>query len=100
MLALVGPPLARFGLAIGPAEYFSLMVFGLMAAVVLARGALLKALGMIMLGLLLGCIGPDITTGASRSTFGSSDLSHGIDFTDRTLGILGLAELIRHLEGP
>src|SRR3546814_1452798 len=91
MLALVGPPLARFGLAIGPAEYFSLMVFGLMAAVVLARGSLLKALGMIMLGLLLGCIGTDINTGASRYTFGSYELRDGLDFNAITLRTFRLA---------
>src|SRR3546814_17259173 len=100
MLALVGPPLARFGLAIGPAEYFSLMVFGLMAAVVLARGSLLKALGMIMLGLLLGCIGTDINTGASRYTFGSYALSDGIDFLVIAMGDFCLAEIMRNLEVP
>jgi len=100
VLALVAPPLARFGLAIGPAEYFSLMVFGLMAAVVLARGSLIKALGMILAGLLLGCIGTDINTGASRYTFGTYELSDGIDFIVIAMGIFGLAEIMRNLEVP
>src|SRR5690606_5645930 len=100
VLALVAPPLARFGLAIGPAEYFSLMVFGLMAAVVLARGSLINALGMILAGLLLGCSGTDINTGASRYTFGTYELSDGIDFIVIAMGIFGLAEIMRNLEVP
>jgi TctA family transporter len=99
VLALIGPPLARLGLAIGPADYFSLLVFGLMAAVVLARGSLVKAIGMIMVGLLLGCIGTDINTGASRYTFGTYELSDGIDFIVVAMGVFGLAEIMRNLEG-
>lgn len=97
-LAFLGPPLARLGLAIGPAEYFSLMVFGLMAAVVLANGSLLKAFSMIMIGLLLGCIGTDLNTGMSRFTFGTFELADGIDFIVVAMGVFGLAEIMRNLE--
>ncbi|PZP55264.1 MAG: hypothetical protein DI596_11690, partial [Azospira oryzae] len=69
VLALFGPPLAELALKFGPAEYFSLMVLGLVASVVLAHGSLLHAVGMIVLGLLLGLIGTDVNSGMQRYTF-------------------------------
>src|SRR5690606_16271227 len=60
LLALFAPPLADLALKFGPAEYFSLMVLGLVASVVLASGSLLNAIGMVILGLLLGLIGSDV----------------------------------------
>ncbi|WP_420476719.1 tripartite tricarboxylate transporter permease, partial [Noviherbaspirillum sp. ST9] len=69
LLALFAPPLADLALTFGPAEYFSLMVLGLVASVVLAHGSLLRAIGMIVLGLLLGLVGTDVNSGTPRYTF-------------------------------
>lgn len=98
-LALLAPPIAQVALAFGPAEYFSLMVLGLVGAVVLANGPLIKALAMIFVGILLGTIGTDVNTGVARFTFGSFELGDGIDFIVIAMGVFGLAEIMRNLEG-
>ncbi len=82
----------------GPAEYFALMVLGLIFAVVLAKGSVLKAIAMIVLGLLLSMIGSDLETGAGRMTFDIAELSDGIGFTNVAMGLFGFAEIIRNLE--
>src|SRR5262245_24874216 len=74
VIALAAPALASLALRFGPAEYFSLMVLGLVASVVLASGSLLKAIGMIVLGLLLGLVGTDVNSGVPRYTFGLPEL--------------------------
>ena len=99
-LALLGPPLAEVALNFGPAEYFSLMVLGLIGAVVLASGSVLKAVGMIFVGLVLGSIGTDVNTGVARFSFGFHELGDGIDFIVVAMGIFGLAEIMRNLETP
>src|SRR4029078_7530282 len=78
LVAALGPPLVAIALLFGPAEYFSLMVLGLIFAVVLAKGSVLKALTMILCGLLLSMIGSDLETGAERMTWGIPELSDGI----------------------
>ncbi|MDR6288674.1 TctA family transporter [Inquilinus ginsengisoli] len=98
LIALFGPPLAGIALKFGPAEYFSLMLLGLVASVALAHGSLLKALGMIALGLLLGMVGQDVETGTARYTFGIPELSQGINFVAISMGLFGIAEIIRNLE--
>jgi TctA family transporter len=98
ILALFAPPLAAIALKFGPAEFFSLMVLGLLASVVLARGSLLHATGMVVLGLLLGLIGSDVNTGAQRYTFGIPQLADGISFVVVATGMFGIAEVIRNLE--
>jgi TctA family transporter len=98
LLALFAPPLAEIALKFGPAEYFSLMVLGLLASVVLAQGSLLHAVGMVVLGLLLGLVGTDINSGALRYTFGLPQLADGIGFVVVAMGMFGLAEIIRNLE--
>jgi putative tricarboxylic transport membrane protein len=98
LLALFAPPLAEIALTFGPAEYFSLMVLGLIASIVLAQGTLLHAFGMVLLGLLLGLIGTDVTSGAQRFTFGVPQLADGIGFVVVAMGMFGLAEIIRNLE--
>ncbi len=98
MVAAFAPPLAEMALKFGPAEYFSLMVLGLIAAVVLASGSLVKALAMIVLGLLLGIIGTDVNSGAQRFTFGIPELSDGIGFVVIAMGVFGFAEIIINLE--
>jgi TctA family transporter len=98
LLAVFAPPLAELAFEFGPAEYFSLMVLGLLAAVVLARGSLLKAIAMIILGLLLGVVGADVNTGLFRFTFGVPELQDGIDFVVVAMGLFGFSEIIANLE--
>nr|WP_069054301.1 tripartite tricarboxylate transporter permease [Bosea sp. RAC05] len=99
-IAALGAPLTKLALLFGPAEYFSLMVMGLCFAVVLARGSILKAFCMIMLGLLLSTVGTDLETGQERMTFGFAPLADGIDFAVLAMGVFGFAEVLRNLESP
>ena len=100
VIAALGVPLTKVALLFGPAEYFALMVAGLAFAVVLARGSLLKATGMILAGLLLATIGTDLETGEERMTLGFSTLSDGLDFAVLAMGVFGFAEILRNLENP
>src|SRR5437016_1318807 len=98
LIALAAPPLAAIALQFGPAEYFSLMVCGLVAAVVLAHGSLVKAIAMVVLGLLLGLVGTDVNTGARRFTFGRLGLADGIELVALSMAIYGIAEIVYNLE--
>jgi putative tricarboxylic transport membrane protein len=98
VVAMFAPPLAGMALKFGPAEYFSLMLFGLVAAVVLAHGSLLKAIAMVLLGLLLGLVGTDTTSGTMRYTFGIFELADGIGFVGVAMGLFGIAEIVANLE--
>src|SRR6185503_7346333 len=84
----------------GPAEYFALMVLGLGLAIVLARGSVLKAVIMVVLGLLLATVGTDLETGQERMTLGIGELSDGVDFAVLAMGVFGIAEILRNLENP
>lgn len=97
-IAIAGPPLASIAQKFGAAEYFSLMVFGLVGAVVLASGSVIKAVAMIILGLLLGLIGLDVTSGHGRYTFGIPELADGLGFVTVSLGLFGIAEIMTNLE--
>jgi len=98
LVAALGVPLTGLALKFGPAEYFSLMVLGLVFAVVLAKGSILKAIAMVMLGLLLSCVGSDIETGQSRMSFDIPELADGIGFVVVAMGVFGYAEIMRNLE--
>jgi TctA family transporter len=98
LIAFAAPPLAAIALQFGPAEYFSLMVCGLIAAVVLARGSLVKAIAMVVLGLLLGLVGTDVNSGARRFNFGMTGLADGIEFVALSMAIYGIAEVVYNLE--
>jgi TctA family transporter len=98
LIALCSPPLTEVALQFGPAEYFSLMVLGLVASIVLARGSLLRALGTIVFGLLLGCVGTDINSGVARYSFDLPELTDGINFVVVAMGVFGLGEIISNLE--
>jgi TctA family transporter len=98
VLAVLAVPLAEIAFQFGPAEYFSLMVFGLIGSVVLASGSTVKAVGMIVLGLLLGMIGTDVTSGAHRFTFGVTELADGIGFVSLAMGLFGICDIITSLE--
>ncbi|NLD54592.1 MAG: tripartite tricarboxylate transporter permease, partial [Burkholderiaceae bacterium] len=98
MLAAFAPPLAEVAFKFGPAEYFSLMVLGLVAAVVLANGSVVKALAMVVLGLLLGMIGTDVNSGVARFSFDIPELTDGVEFAVVAMGMFGFAEIILNLE--
>lgn len=98
LIAGFAPPLAEFALKFGPADYFSLMVLGLIAAVVLAHGSLIKAIAMIVLGLLIGLIGTDVNSGVARYSFGLPELIDGIGIGTIAMGTFGFSEIIRNLE--
>ena len=98
LLAAFAPPLAEVAFKFGPAEYFALMVLGLIAAVVLASGSVLKSLAMVVLGLLLGMIGTDVNSGVARFSFEVPELSDGVEFAAVAMGMFGFAEIILNLE--
>src|SRR5712692_7798495 len=100
LVAALGAPLTGLALLFGPAEYFSLMVLGLIFAVVLAKGSVLKAVAMVVSGLLLSMVGSDLETGAGRMTFDIPELADGIGFANIAMGVFGFAEIIRNLELP
>src|SRR6266446_4366402 len=98
IIAVAAPPLAEVALKFGPSEYFSLMVFGLVAATVLAHGSLIKAIAMVVFGLLLGIVGTDVNSGVLRFTFNIPELSDGIGFVIVAMGMFGTAEIVANLE--
>jgi TctA family transporter len=100
ILAAFAPPLTEVALQFGPAEYFSLMIVGLIGAVVLASGSLIKALAMIVLGLLLGLVGTDVNSGVARYSFDIPELTDGISFLAIAMGLFGYGEIISNLSRP
>ena len=100
LIAAAAPPLTRIAQQFAPADYFSLMVLGLVFSIVLARGSVIKAFGMVFLGMLLGLVGTDVNTGNERFTFGISDLFDGLGFVPLAMGVFGVAEIIANLTNP
>jgi putative tricarboxylic transport membrane protein len=100
IIAAFAPPLTELAFKFGPAEYFSLMVLGLIGAVVLASGSLLKALAMILLGLLLAQINTDVISGTARYSFDIPELTDGIGFVTIAMGVFGFGEIIANLGQP
>jgi len=98
VVAFVSPPLTRFALSFGPYEYFSLMALALVASVVFSSGSLLKAVAMVILGMLLGCIGTDMTSGVQRLTFGTLHLQDGLSFAVIAMGLYGFGEILSNLQ--
>jgi TctA family transporter len=98
LIAGFAPPLAELALKFGPADYFSLMVLGLIAAVVLAHGSIIKAIAMIVLGLLLGIVGTDVNSGVARYSLGIPELIDGLGIGTIAMGMFGFSEIIRNLE--
>jgi len=98
VVAYFAPPLADLALKFGPAEYFSLMVFGLIAAVVLARGSVIKAVAMVCFGILLGLVGTDVNSGTIRFAFGAPELTDGIGFVALAMAFFGIADVVMNLE--
>ena len=100
VIAAFAPPLTELAFKFGSAEYFSLMVLGLVGAVVLASGSLIKAIAMIVLGLLLGQINTDVISGTPRFSFDIPELTDGINFVVIAMGIFGFGEIIANLGQP
>ncbi len=98
LIGVFAPPLANVAFEFGPAEYFSLMVCGLVVSIVLAHGSLLKAVGMVVLGLAIGLVGTDVLTGTQRYVFGIPHLADGVSVAAIAMGIFGLGEIVRNLE--
>ena len=97
VLAAFAPQLAQLAFNFGPADYFSLMVLGLVGAIILSSGSILKAICMILVGLLLGLVGTDVNSGVMRFTFKIPALFDGIDFVCVAMGLFGFAEVITNL---
>ena len=97
ILAAFAVPLTEVAFKFGPAEYFSLMVLGLIGAVVLASGSLIKAIAMIVLGLLMGLVGTDVNSGVARYSFDIPELTDGIGFITIAMGVFGYGEIISNL---
>ncbi len=100
IIAAFAPPLTELAFKFGSAEYFSLMVLGLVGAVVLASGSLIKAISMIVLGLLLGQVNTDVITGTARFSFDIPELTDGIGFVVIAMGVFGFGEIIANLGQP
>jgi TctA family transporter len=100
LIALFGPPLAEVALKFAAADYFSLMLMGLVAAAVLARGDMVKSLAMVVMGLLLGIVGTDVNTGLKRFTFGINELTDGIGFVVVAVGVFAMGEIVANLGEP
>jgi TctA family transporter len=98
VVAGFAPPLSELAMTFGPAEYFSLMVLGLIGAVVLAHGSLIKAVGMIILGLLLGMVGMDVNSGVARYTLNITELFDGINLVPLAMGLFAFSEILANLE--
>jgi TctA family transporter len=100
LVAASGPLLTSVALSFGPADYFSLMLLGLIISAVLAQGSVIKSIGMVVFGVALGLVGTDVQTGQQRFTFGVPELSDGVGFVAVAMGMFGIAEIILNLERP
>jgi putative tricarboxylic transport membrane protein len=98
LIALFAPPLTEMALKFGAAEYTSLMVVGLVMAVALAHGSVVKAVAMVILGLILGLVGIDVISGTPRLNFGLMQLGDQLNFVALAVGLFGIAEILRNLE--
>jgi len=99
-LMFVAPPLARFALRFGPAEYFSLLVLGLTVLSYMTGGSVVKNLAMITLGLLFGMVGIDIITGYFRFVYGIVELGDGLSVVPVAVGLFGLSEIMATAGDP
>lgn len=93
ILSLLAPPLAAVAMMFGSPEYFSLMLFGVLAASLLTSTLPFRALATIAFGLLLGVVGIDVSTGQERFTFGLTTLLDGLPLVAVVLGMFSLPEI-------
>ncbi len=94
VLTVVGQPVASIALYFGPAEFFSLMVFGLATVATLAGGNILKGVVTTVVGLMIATVGIDLISGAPRFTFGNPYLQDGVDFIVVAIGVFALSEIM------
>ena len=94
LLMLFAPAIAAYALRFGSAEYFGLMLLGLVAASSIAQGSAVRAYAMVVLGIMFGCVGADVATGTPRFSFGVLELSGSISLVALAMGIFGIAEII------
>ncbi|MDE0531541.1 MAG: tripartite tricarboxylate transporter permease [Albidovulum sp.] len=97
LLLTIAPLAARLALTFGAADYFSLMILGLVAAASLARHGVARGLAMVAVGLILGMVGTDVTSGTYRFTFGLLDLADGLSIIAMAMGLFGVSEIISNL---
>lgn len=100
ILIAFAPPLARFALSFGAPEYFAVMLLGLIAASTASPGSAVKGLMMVVLGLILGVVGTDVTSGTYRFTLGFVELTDGISLVAMAMGLFGIAEVLANLTRP
>jgi TctA family transporter len=98
LIAMFGPPIAEMALKFGAPEYFSLMLMALVAAACLSSGDMVKALAMVVLGLLVGIVGTDVNSGMARYSFGLPELTDGLGFTIVAVGLFAVSEIVKNLE--
>ena len=94
ILTMFSPIIAKYALAFGPAEYFSLMVLGLVAASTISNASAIKGLSMVVLGMLVATTGMDSQSGVPRFTFGNLDLLDGLGISAMAMGLFGIGEII------
>lgn len=94
ILTMFAPLLVKVALAFGPAEYFAVMLLGLVAAAAITQGSAVKGIGMVTVGILIGTIGTDINTGVWRFTFNSPYLLDGVSLVALAMGLFGITEVI------
>ncbi|MGE5842163.1 MAG: tripartite tricarboxylate transporter permease [Deltaproteobacteria bacterium] len=97
-IMLVAPPMAKFALAFGPAEYFSLLLMGIVIIIYMSSSSILKDFLAALFGLLLGTIGMDTISGTQRLTFGVLELTDGIGFIPAVMGLFGISEIFVNVE--
>ncbi|MGY6695880.1 MAG: tripartite tricarboxylate transporter permease [Roseinatronobacter sp.] len=100
VLVLLAGWLSRAALAFGAADYAAMMILGLVAASTIGTARPAKGFAMVTLGLLLGCIGTDVNSGAQRFTFGQTELLDGINLVALAMGLFGVAEVIANIRNP
>lgn len=97
LIAVFSPPLSELAFRFGPAEFCLLMMLGLVTVGMVTQGDILKGLGMATIGMLLGTVGTDISTGVLRFTFGIPDLTDGIGFAVAAVGLFAIADIAKNI---
>ena len=97
LIALLAPPLSEIGFHFGPAEYTSLMLLGFVGISAIATDDILKSIGVVCMGILVGTIGMDVITGVERFSFDSVHLIDGIGFNVVAIGLFALSEIYSNI---
>lgn len=96
LMMAFGPLLVELAFQFGPAEYFSLMLLGLLAASTLTTGSPLKGIAMVIIGLIFGVVGTDVNSGVARFTFNVPELQDGLELVAVAMGLFGISDVIRN----